>query len=227
MLTPGLNFLLGKVVRLKQSNGESKCEITVPSQTKRESIFHFQMLTELQAIEIYRKKIEFMSKAGSEQINPLQIFASESIMVGKVYGVSPRTVQNIWNRRSWAYATKQFWMCESCEVGKQRFIPSDEVKQINSMHLPYLTNRLSDQSAESSKHRRPGRPKGSRDKQPRGKTEVYRTGGEIIDPLKDYPKKTSQLPAADFPACAGQFLTNELSMQQPEELGTTWYANLE
>ena len=108
-----------------------------PTNSKKNCIS--KMLTELQAIEIYRTKIEFTSKARSGTTLPLRNFASESIRVGKIYGVSPRTVQNIWNRRSWGYATKQFWNCESSDMGSQRITPSDEVKQISILHLPYLT----------------------------------------------------------------------------------------
>ena len=123
---------------LKQFNRVRKSEITVSS-LKRIAVTISKMLTELQAIEIYRTKIEFTSKARSGTALPLRNFASESIRVGKIYGVSPRTVQNIWNRRSWGYATKQFWNCESSDMGSQRTMPSDEVKQISILHLPYLT----------------------------------------------------------------------------------------
>ena len=132
------NFFGGKCFRLKQFNEVRKSEITVSS-LKRIAVTNSKMLTELQAIEIYRTKIMFTSKARSGTILPLRNFASESIRVGKIYGVSPRTVQNIWNRRSWGYATKQFWNCKSSDMGSQRITPSDEVKQISILHLPYLT----------------------------------------------------------------------------------------
>ena len=31
----------------------------------------------------------------------------------KLYGVSPRTIRDIWNRKSWAYATNLIWQEEA------------------------------------------------------------------------------------------------------------------
>ena len=38
---------------------------------------------------------------------------SESGPVSKLFGVSPRAIRDIWNRRTWAYVTKRLWSLET------------------------------------------------------------------------------------------------------------------
>ena len=58
------------------------------------------ILTELQAIEIFRIKQRNIEKTkGADSIRGL------SKLVSKIYGVSARTIRDIWNQKTWAYAT--------------------------------------------------------------------------------------------------------------------------
>ena len=57
-------------------------------------------LTELQAVEIFRiKQRNIENEKGTVCIRGL------SQLVSKVYGVSARTIRDIWNQKTWAYAT--------------------------------------------------------------------------------------------------------------------------
>ena len=58
------------------------------------------ILTELQAVEIFRiKQWNIENEKGTVSIRGL------SQLVSKVYGVSARTIRDIWNQKTWAYAT--------------------------------------------------------------------------------------------------------------------------
>ena len=58
------------------------------------------ILTELQAVEIFRiKQWNIENEKGIVSIRGL------SQLVSKVYGVSARTIRDIWNQKTWAYAT--------------------------------------------------------------------------------------------------------------------------
>ena len=58
------------------------------------------MLTEQQAIDIYHIKLRHLE----DQKCKLSI-RGMSGPVSKIYGVSARTIRDIWNRKTWAFAT--------------------------------------------------------------------------------------------------------------------------
>ena len=74
-------------------------------------------LTQKEAMEIYSHKLQL--------INPTSYKASiqswkknvrgESSKLAKIYGVSSKTIRDIWNRKSWSIATKGLWRQESIE----------------------------------------------------------------------------------------------------------------
>ena len=72
------------------------------------------MLCEAQVLEIYKLKISIMHnlsvcfKAG----NAGQCIRGKNIPVARRYGVSPRAIRDIWNRKTWAYVTHQLWFME-------------------------------------------------------------------------------------------------------------------
>ncbi len=85
------------------------------------------MLTEQQAVEIFK----FRQACKERYPPPFLGFRQSSLMRGKssplskFYGVSPRTIRDIWNRRTWAYATIPFWSVEE-----------------RNLHLEYVSNCL-------------------------------------------------------------------------------------
>ena len=69
------------------------------------------MLTITQAVEIYRMKLKWASQ--HEVCMLKQSMRGMSIPVSKMFGVSPRAIRDIWNRRTWEHATADLWGLET------------------------------------------------------------------------------------------------------------------
>ncbi len=68
-----------------------------------------------QVQEIYRCKIQLLqphSFGSCLQSAQLRI-RGQSVPVAKRFGVSPKTVRDIWSRRTWTYTTEQLWTEEA------------------------------------------------------------------------------------------------------------------
>ena len=69
------------------------------------------VLNAAQAQEIYRCKIQLLQPLTLDL--SLQTAQSrmrgQSVPVANRFGVSPKTVRDIWNRQTWAYATEELW----------------------------------------------------------------------------------------------------------------------
>ena len=61
------------------------------------------VLTACQAVEIYNQKPK-----SAEQCD-LPRFSGLSVVIAEKYGVSPKTIRDIWNRRTWVFATKHLY----------------------------------------------------------------------------------------------------------------------
>ncbi len=110
------------------------------------------MLTEDQAVEIYKLKLllHAVAQSNKDESRPTEILLRrESEILAKRYGLTIRAIRDIWNRRSWAYATHHLW---TQELDHQ------------------VQCRLSSVSAAQPMHfKRPGRPLGAKDRRPRVK----------------------------------------------------------
>ena len=101
------------------------------------------VLSEELAAELYMHKL---AKLNGVEIHARGSLASgqglkgSSMAVAQMYNVSPKTVRDIWNHKTWKYATWHMWS-------------QTEVDQIAISSFAI--------------HKRPGRPKGSRDGKPR------------------------------------------------------------
>jgi hypothetical protein len=69
------------------------------------------VLTEQNAFEIYRCKLDLTLPATFESsLQPLQLrIRGQSTPVAKRFGVSPKTVRDIWSRRTWSSVTAPLW----------------------------------------------------------------------------------------------------------------------
>ena len=72
------------------------------------------MLSDGQAVEIYRAKIAFHNafvnmENKRKKISSSKLMRGRSVLYSRLYGVSSRTIRDIWNRRSWAFATQCMW----------------------------------------------------------------------------------------------------------------------
>ena len=72
------------------------------------------MLQEQQVVEIYMAKLALQAQRRDDasDTNKIQGIKGHSIRVSSMYGVTPRTIRDIWNRQSWAYATRHLWHLE-------------------------------------------------------------------------------------------------------------------
>ena len=77
---------------------------------KAESV---SMLTDIQVVEIYERKIALLSRSMSLQpgdsVSSSLPVRGKSKSVAKLYGVSSRTIRDIWNRQTWGVTTSYLW----------------------------------------------------------------------------------------------------------------------
>jgi hypothetical protein len=64
-----------------------------------------------------------------------------SIPVSKMFGVSPRAIRDIWNRRTWEHATADLWGLEA--FVEESEASSNEVLLIVVKLSPVVSNQLS------------------------------------------------------------------------------------
>ncbi len=130
------------------------------------------------AVEIYKCKLAFVAPSSS-----IACFQSlerrargQSALISSRFGVSPKTIRDIWNHKTWAHATNHLWShsengCYSLYENHYPALVSDVRMGTQLFTLfPYWTILLQDGSCHAYQgfvKRGPGRPKGSRDSVPR------------------------------------------------------------
>lgn len=96
------------------------------------------MLTEQNAVDIYKFKLDLLAKiskySGASLFHALR---GQSLQLAKAYGMSSRSIRDIWNRRSWGYATHNLWNEESeiCSVRGVRL----GIFDVSPHNLPMLS----------------------------------------------------------------------------------------
>jgi hypothetical protein len=70
------------------------------------------VLNESLAAEIYRLKITMLQKHATFPRDPVLTLRGQSVFVSSMFDVSPKTIRDIWNRRTWQRATQAFWAFE-------------------------------------------------------------------------------------------------------------------
>jgi hypothetical protein len=89
------------------------------------------MLDEQQAVDIYMAKLAMreQDRDDASSTNKTQGTRSKSVTVSVLYGVTDRTIRDIWNRQSWAYATSHLWHLEpQLGVGEESIMPAEKVR---------------------------------------------------------------------------------------------------
>lgn len=73
-----------------------------------------KVLRQEQAAEIYAHKIAALQPGTFKaSLLPAEVkLRGKSMQLAKWYGVSAKTIRDIWNRRSWVKATKHLWETE-------------------------------------------------------------------------------------------------------------------
>jgi len=107
------------------------------------------ILSKQQAMDIYTMR------SPDTTVDPdLKVVAGKSSMVAEMYGVSPKTIRDIWNRKTWTQVTRPAWTAEEADMHAQ--------EQALAKLPPAERARL---KADFKKKR--GRPPGSKDSRPR------------------------------------------------------------
>ncbi len=79
-----------------------------PMPQSKAQVWTTPVLTEALAVEIYKYKLALKSLSSSAAIK----IKAKSLAVSQRFGVSPKTVRDIWRRRTWIYATYPLWSDE-------------------------------------------------------------------------------------------------------------------
>ena len=108
------------------------------------------LLTDDQAAEIFNLRV---TVGQDTSIAQHRFFTSRSIAVSQMYGVSPKAVRDIWNKRTWRHATRSLWT------------EDDAAQRTNNAKVNEIFARAIDTSG--SHPSRVGRPRGSKDTKPR------------------------------------------------------------
>jgi hypothetical protein len=98
------------------------------------------MLGEQQVVAIYKAKLALraQSRDNSPDTKKMQLIKSQSARVAVMYGVTPRTIRDIWNRQSWIYATRHLWILEP-QLSDENMRSSSAVKVlIHPVLSPFL-----------------------------------------------------------------------------------------
>jgi hypothetical protein len=76
------------------------------------------VLSEQSAIEIYKHKLSLQERHTAHHgiFTPKLSLRGQSVFVSTMFDVSPKTVRDIWNRRTWQRATFQLWENEDVEA---------------------------------------------------------------------------------------------------------------
>ena len=73
------------------------------------------VLSKIEALEIYKCKLQLCAprsfRESLESGHPK--LSGHSVRVASRFGVSPKTVRDIWNRRTWVHVTEDLWHYES------------------------------------------------------------------------------------------------------------------
>jgi hypothetical protein len=102
------------------------------------------VLTDEKAAEIYVYKLATLRSGLSKPKNYSQVFLhtespkikGQSTLVAQQYAVSPKTIRDIWNRKTWANATRHLWSSET--VVLNQYQPTQQFHQ--ALHL--ISNKV-------------------------------------------------------------------------------------
>ena len=78
------------------------------------------LLTQHQAVAIYEQR-----PRNHESVNFKNV--SKSRMLGEKFGVSPKTIRDIWNRRTWVSATLRLFLNDQQSAGAS---PADQLTEV-------------------------------------------------------------------------------------------------
>jgi hypothetical protein len=82
------------------------------------------ILTPKLAREIYTRKLVLLAQERSElNFNGSNSLKGQSVPLAHEYNVSAKTIRDIWNRKTWMFATRDLWCEEGDETTGIEFSP--------------------------------------------------------------------------------------------------------
>ena len=94
------------------------------------------MLSEGEVVEIYKLKISILNQLFCCEDGACNKWIrGKSIPIAARYRVSSRAIRDIWNRKTWAYATQYLWSLEGINN-----LPNHQVDSLNFI-LKVFSNR--------------------------------------------------------------------------------------
>ena len=164
---------------------------------QRLDVVNGQVLCAAQVVEIYKHKLCLLEPNSFESC--LQTAESrikgQSGRIAGMFGVSPKTVRDIWNHRTWAYATHHLWAQEEGGTASSSCLAS-HVRHYSPVKyflfypfactiFSFLMCLLSMQAVGLPKRAR-GRPKGSRDTKPRSRTIESPNTNRVVETVSQH-----------------------------------------
>ena len=151
------------------------------------------VLSNQQAVAIFDLRVPFYDSV-SETRN--RAFTSRSIVVSRMFGVSPKAVRDIWNKRTWRHCTQKMWTDEDSMPRPNQLKSADAGAQHSAR-----PNGGSDKPATA---RRVGRPRGSKDSKPRRPRHEKRYEAATFSPSSCLPRNPWPITDDDSaePACS-------------------------
>ena len=87
------------------------------------------------ALEIYSQKIQLLwPRSFGSCVDVTKLLRGQSAVVAAKYRVSAKTIRDIWNRRTWTFATSCLWERENT---LHKSASSDEVTYISNLDLDF------------------------------------------------------------------------------------------
>jgi hypothetical protein len=94
------------------------------------------MLDEQQVVAIYMAKLALRAQCRDDasDANTTKVIKGQSVCFSVVYGVTSRTIRDIWNHQSWAYATSHLWDVDP-QLSAGNLIDKPTVKVVSHLDL--------------------------------------------------------------------------------------------
>ncbi len=82
------------------------------------------ILTPQSAREIYTRKLDILAQRVSDSdCKHVASLKGRSVPIAHIYDVSAKTIRDIWNQKTWMFATRDLW----CEEGNQTPVSTSQV----------------------------------------------------------------------------------------------------
>jgi len=131
---------------------------------------HRYVLTAVQAREIFRLK--FLAYKSASAPNTIGRAISNSVLLAAQYGVTSKTIRDIWNRKKWVHATAGLFDEQPVDGASGDVVHfeylNQQVRAVSNYVIVYVLIRRQ-YSCLQHRPSKAGRPKGARDKRPRAK----------------------------------------------------------